>query len=886
MMTAFLRRCAHAAIRLLPGRHRARLGAELARTIEALADDARRQGQVAAERRYLLRELRDIVRQAWVLRQADRPKPGAVSQRLLDALRDDLRASLRQCRRRPVATFVVIGTLAIAVAAVTTTFGLAAAVLWRPLPFPDAGQLVFVWETASDERGPFRVTGGRYAVWEREARAFASLALFGAAGFSLDDAEGSRPIRGVRVSASYFDTLGLRPRLGRGFEPADEVPGRHRVLILSESTWRSRFGADPGILARTIRLSGEPYEVVGVMPDTMTPGWPSNPARVGIDRELRELWVPIPRTPELATNMQAHVFGVLGRLRSGVSRHHAEAELNAMRATDGPDHHTGVTSAFRDQFVGDVRAPLMVLLAASLAVLLVACANLAALQVSLFEQRRGDLGMRIALGAGRARLLGLLAIDAALPAVAGAATGWWLSSVALAWIPGQLPPSMPFVTPPRIDGVAALFVCGLALLITTALSAWPAARLWRLSPAPRGAVLPRRGRAYRAVVAAQVAVGVALAVPASLLGQSLASLRARETGFFVEGVLVTDVTIRSQEAASLARVAGFERVLRDAAATVPGARGVALAYDHPLEANWTEVVSLRGEVASDPSTQSDAQLRIVSPSYFDALGVQVVDGRPFDDREDPGAPGVVVVNEAFAAAHGGRMIGRRLRSSAASYAWGAAVPGEYEIVGVVENERVRGLDVAAAPAVYVSTRQFPQPSAVLLLRTDRGAAASADLRAAIRRAAPDATIGQTRALDAILAEQLTSRRVTAEVAGGFAVAAVGLAVLGLYGLLAVAVASRTRDVGVRLALGASPSAVARAVVVDSLQAAGAGICAGAVLALGIGRLVEHLLVDVSAYDLRTLVAVVAAVFLAAVLAAFIPALRAARTDPVVALRAE
>lgn len=886
-MTPLLRWLVRCSVRLLPTRHRARLGDELQRTVNALARDARTRGGTAGERAYLLRELMDVARQALTLRQSDRGAHGMSMGAIWDAFRDDLRSGLRQLRRRPVATAGVIGTLALAVAAVTTTSGLATAVLWRPLPFPGADRLVFVWESAADQTDPFRVTGGRFTEWRRETRSFAAMSSFGAAGFSLDGPDGSRPVRGVRVSASFFETLGLRPILGRAFEAGDEMPGRHRVVILSEGMWRRRFGGGPDIVGRTVRLSGESYVVVGVMPEAVTPGWPSNPARVAVDRELREFWVPIPRTPELESNMRAHVFGVVGRLQDGVTRAQADAELRGLQSASSADRHAGVTTSFREQFVGDVRSPLLVLLAAAIAVLLVACANLAALQVSRFEQRRGELGMRIALGAGRLRLAGLLAVDAALVASLGGAVGMWLSGVALAWIPGQLPTSVPFVTAPALDGFAVLVACGAAALVTLGLSIWPMVRLVGVSPSPRGTSLPGRPQVYRWLVAAQVAVGVALAVPAALLEQSLSSLRAHETGFVVEGVAVADVSVGAADSGRLGRVAGFERALRDSVGALPGVRGVALAYDHPLEANWTEVVTLRGALASEANAGVDAQLRIVSPSYFETLGVEVVDGRAFEEREGIEAPGVVLVNEAFAAAHGGRLRGRRLRSSAASYAWGPTVPAEYEIVGVVENERFQGLDLSPAPAVYVSTRQFPLVDATLLVRADADVRPlAADLRRAVRRAEPDATVGQVRTLDDILAEQLTPRRVTADVVGGFAVTAVALAVLGLYGLLAVAVAGRRREVGVRLALGASPAGVARAVIVESLAWAAVGVGVGVVLALAAGRVVEHLLVDVSAYDPWTLAAVALTVLAAAVAAAAVPARRAARIDPVTALRAE
>ena len=411
------------------------------------------------------------------------------------------------------------------------------------------------------------------------------------------------------------------------------------------------------------------------MPDLVTPGWPSNPARVAVEAELREFWVPIARTPEFAVGTRAHVFGVVGRLRPGATAAQADAELNALRRAGDEDCHHGVTVSFREQFVRDVRAPLLVLFAASLAVLLVAGANLAALQVSRFEQRRSELATRAAR-AGRVRLAGLLFVDAGLLSVAGGVAGVWLSSLALAWIPTRLPASVPFLTAPALDLEAAVFAFLAGLAVTVAISAWPALRLRTLSAAPRGISLPARARVYRGLVAAQVAIGVALAVPAALLGESLSALSTRDPGFTVEGVLVVDVSIGSHAAAPLGRTARFERDVTDTISAAPGVAGVALAYDHPLESNWTQVIAMQGEVPADPWFEGDAHLRIVSPGYFEALGVRVLDGRSFEEREGSDAPGVALVNEAFAAAHGGRVLGRRFRDTAAVAAWGPVVPGE------------------------------------------------------------------------------------------------------------------------------------------------------------------------------------------------------------------
>jgi len=335
-----------------------------------------------------------------------------------------------------------------------------------------------------------------------------------------------------------------------------------------------------------------------------------------------------------------------------------------------------------------------------------------------------------------------------------------------------------------------------------------------------------------------------------------------------------------------AAIALAERTIVGAVAARPRVRGVATAYDHPLEANWSENLTIVGD-ATVPDQARGVELRIVSPGYFEALDVELLDGRTFTDRDVLQAPGVAIVNEAFARAVGGRLLGRRLRSSPPRFTYGPVAASDFEIIGVVRNERFRGLERPSLPAYYLSTRQFPQAAFELLVRTTGDPLdAAADVRAAVRSASAAATFTHPTSLERILAGQLAERRVTTSVIGGFATAALALAALGMYGLLVVLVGGRTREIGVRLAIGASPASVAQQVVRESLGNAIAGIAMGSLLALAAGSLLQSLLAGVSPRDPATL-AVVAGVLLAvAAVAAIVPARRAARIDPATALRAE
>jgi putative ABC transport system permease protein len=439
---------------------------------------------------------------------------------MIATLRDDVRFVVRHARRRPLFAIAVVTTLAISIAAATTAFGVATSVLWRPLPFADESQLVFVWEASAGRDGqqrPSRVTGARYAAWRDSTRSLSSVALFGAASFTIDDPSGARSIRGVRVSASYFDTLGIRAALGRTFTAADEQPGEERVVILAHSTWRERFGARRDVIGQALRLNGQPYTVVGVMPPVVFPAWPVNPALVTLEAESRGLWVPIARTAALDQSSRAHVFGVVGRLAAGVTRAQAQDELTRSTAATAPDPHGAYLSPLREQFVRDARVSLLVLAAAALAVLLIACANLAALYVSAFESRRGEFATRAAIGAGLWRLVRQLAAEGLVLSLCGGAAGMLIARVALTLLPSRLPVSIPLLTTPALDLQVAAFAVAMAVLASIMLTAWPVTRLVLEAPAPRGIAVHARGAVYRVLVVSQVAVTVALTVCAGLL---------------------------------------------------------------------------------------------------------------------------------------------------------------------------------------------------------------------------------------------------------------------------------------------------------------------------------------------------------------------------------
>jgi predicted permease len=611
---------------------------------------------------------------------------------------------------------------------------------------------------------------------------------------------------------------------------------------------------------------------------------------VTLDPDNRRLWVPIARTPALAASARSHVFGVVARLRAGTSLEDAAGQLTRLADRSDSDSHRAIVRPFREQFVRDARAPLLALLGAALAVLLVACTNLAALQGSAIEARRSELTVRAALGAGRLRLGRQFATEATILAAAGGLLGLGIAQAAVVRIPELIPPSVPLLISPAVDATTMLLVGAVSLCAAIGLAAWPFARARSsASPAPRGNVSVARSVVFRSLVVTQVALAMALVALAALLQQSLDTVRGRDAGFVVDRVLVGNLTFAGAAYANPEQLITAERRLASNLATIPGARAVAFSYDHPLEANWIDSFTIAGSAGAADDVRGSAELRIVSPSYFDTMGVAVIDGRAFSEQDDWSAGGVVVVNEAFArTAVDGVVLNRVLRSSVARLNWNdARVPSEFRIVGIVEDERFRGLEQPSQPAVYMSTRQFPQQQLAMLIRADvEPASIATSARERVRAFDPGVPVANLSALSSILAEQLVTRRATTQVINGFAGGALALAGLGLYGLLALLVSARMRETGIRLALGSSPAVEARRVVRECVASATLGIAGGLGLALLFGRLAQSLLVGVSPRDTPTLTVVSTAMLAVAACAALLPAWRAARVDPASVLRGE
>ena len=876
-MTRWLERLA---LRLLPEPYRLRIGEDLCREWRALRRDVRSKRGRFAEWRYMLREsgaFIALVRQA----RAEAPRQHRGTGLLMD-----LRAALRRQAAHPFRAIMRTAMLSAAFAAPLVSFAVADAVLWRPLPFANAEALVSVWERTGvpESREAARVTGSRYLDWRARASAFEGLAAFGAAGFQVETGAGVVTLRGVRVSGDFFRLLGVAPLAGRLISPADQAAGSPPVVVLSHAYWVSQFGARP-VLGETLRLSGQTTTIIGVLPDIWLPAWPVNPAAIELDPSLRQIFVSMPPEATLARNRGSHLLGVIGRLRSGQTAELARQQLESLASSDQPDPHGGVVVPFRNQMVTAARGPLLILLGAALCVLLVASLNLAAIDLAAFESRATEFRVRSALGAGTRALARQLFLEVVPVVALAVAVALGAAYFALIEMESVMQSRIPFVTTPHLDVRAFGIVAGFAIASAVLMTLWPVWRVravGRLQSASAERVTTARPAIFRALIAGQLAGAVALVLVSTVLVQAFLEIGARAPGFDPRNVQMIELSLPRDRYATPDAIAAFERRLLERATSAPGVRGATLSHDHPFEANWLDVATLQGPSASgDARTQ--VQLRIVAPEYVDVMAVRVMDGRTFDPLLNAADDGQVIVNEAFVRREDAS-IGRKLSLSSPAGTWGDVVPGTFTIVGVIDDERFRGLEAATEPAVYVTTRQFPQRDLTLLARLEEGRAAAADLRAIVREIEPGASLNPPRALEAVEREQRAPRTWLTMLVATFASGSLALAAMGLAGLLMLLVSAREREIGIRLALGAARIEVIRSVVRETTVPLLVGAVGGVALAALASRILETQLAQTRVLAADTVAIALGVLLSAAILAAVIPARRAASIDPARAFR--
>ena len=800
----------------------------------------------------------------------------------------DLRHGARLLRRAPAFALLAMMTLALGVGATTAIFSVASPVLFQPLPYPSPDRLVVVGERDAD--GTMSNVGFMtFADLARESRTLERAAAVGDWQVTLDGAGGApERVSGQRVSASFFSVLGIRPALGRDFAPAEDTPGTNRVVMLSHGLWARRYGGDSSVVGKTISINGNPYTVAGVLPESYE----------SVAAPQAQIWRVLGYDASLpyACRTCRHLR-MFARLRAGVARERAAAELSDISTRlvrEYPKEYPAAGAlvvTLSDATMRGSRPVLWAVFGASVLVLLIAAANVANLQLARAMRREEEFAIRAALGAGRGRLTAQLLAEGLLLAVIGGVAGLIVAKLTLGVLIGQLPPTMPRLGAIRLDRVALLAGAGVTLLLGVAVGLVPALRENGdgVSDALRGGKRLTGGTRHLAragMVVSEVALALMLLVGAGLLARSLLRLLAVDPGFDPSHVL----TLQTQATGpkypdSLAVYANHDRV-RAAVAALPGVERVGTANQLPLGGN-VDMYGIRAQdkPLANPELAPYADRYVVSPEFMDAMGIPIRRGRGFTaaDNSDR-APFVAIVSSGLASRiwPGENPLGKRIRMGDPNGPWRT-------VVGVVANIHHRALDASDASQIYLPERQwqFADNSVALVVRTNGDPAPLARaVRAAVQQIDATQPVTALATMEQVISTSTAQRRLALLLFFAFAAVALVLAVAGIYGVLAGAVTERTREIGVRTALGATPGAILGMVLLQGARLAGAGLVLGLVGALSLGRFLQSLLYGVGAADPVTLLTVVLVLGSVALAACLLPALRAVGIDPIAALRAD
>jgi putative ABC transport system permease protein len=831
----------------------------------------------------------------------------------MQSLARDFRHAVRNLLETPAFTLFTVVTLAIAIAANTAVFSLVYEVVLRPLALDSPDRVLSLWEIGPDDAGrlrKLRATAGDFLDWREQSSVFEDLAIFGAAGFNWTSDAAPEQLLGARVSPSYFSVLGVHPTLGRAFTPEETAPGAERVIILSYGLWQRRFGAAEDVVEKSLTLDGEPYRIVGVMPRGVYPTWPQTTGRIQFLPTHQEVWAPMTLTEERRTDRRSHVYGVLGRLRDGVSIEEARAEMDTiarrLEATY-PDSNQGrrvLVQPFLEEVVGTVRPALFVLLGGVGVVLLIACANISSLELARSSARRRELAIRAAIGARRSDLTQQLLCESLALSGCGGLLGIGLAVLAIDALVLLSPERIPRLSEAGLNVPVVLFGVLTTLFAGVLFGTLPALRSSRpdlqrdlgsgtrsqsmKGPYAAGSFVRALGLdAQKLLVVAEVSMAVVLVMGAGLLVQSFLRLSRVDTGFRARDVVVAELALPPADYEDWSSISRFHDSITRRLGALHNVRVASVAYDHPLESNWID--SFRFVGSSDESESLGAALRIVGESYFETMGIDVVRGRAFTELDDPNHPGAVMVNEAFVRGYlpDVEPLGVTLLTSTPSNVWNGAMPETFEIVGVVRDVRFLGPASDTEPAFYLPARQFPLWTMLVVAGTDSDPSPLMDrLREEIWQLDPNLPVENMTTVAAHLDAALAAPRFNARLLGLFGLSALALAAMGIYGLLSFAVSQRTGEIGLRMALGARAQDVVRMIVGQGTRLTLIGVGIGVTVSLVVTRFLESLLFQVSALDVPTFGAVVVFLVSVALAAAYLPARRATRIAPVRALRYE
>jgi putative ABC transport system permease protein len=802
----------------------------------------------------------------------------------VDLMTEDIRYALRLMRHRVGYTAIVILTLALGIGANTAMFSAIHAVLLRPLPFKDPSRLVRIWENDRLNHKPrYPVAPANFDDWRTQTHAFDQVAAYLEQAGSITGPGEPFHATITVVTANFFDTLGVAPALGRPLTPADAVPPNHRVLVLSHAAWLAHFGGDPNVVERTVSLGGTPYRIVAVMP-----------AGFAFPDRTTDIWRPIALKPELLATRATHFFSVIGRFKASASFEEARSDLESVAITaqqkypQTNDQRGTTLVLLQEAVVGDVRTPMYFLGAAVGLLLLIACANVANLMLVQGSARVREMAVRTALGADRFRIARQVLVEGTLLALISGAAGVALAAMGTRALARVAVDYVPRVTEVRIDPTVLAFAIAVSLLTGVFFAFAPALRASRsnlqrdLREGSRGAIGGSRWL-RNALVVTEVAAAVVLVVGAALLLKSFWRVLHVQPGFATTEVLTVETELPQGRYEQDPAVRQFYSDLIARLSAVPGVRAAAIVNNLPLSGQgWTAWLTIehRPRPAGEPP---EVGYRVATPGYLSTMQIPLLQGRWLADSDTPDSMKVVAVNKALADRFfpSGDAVGARVRLGPNPKApWRT-------IVGVIGNVHHAGPEVEPAPEAFEPFTQDSFGDSTLVVRAegDRGAIAAA-VRTAARTVDPSVVLWRMQWMDGLLDDHLAPRRLSLLLVEGFAAVALGLALLGIYGVMSYAVSQRVPEIGVRMALGAAPAEIHRMVIGDGLRLAVPGLVAGTALALAVTRLARNMLFEVSPGDPLAFATVAIGVLGVALIACYVPARRAARVDPLSAIRAE
>ena len=807
----------------------------------------------------------------------------------MDTLSQDIRYALRRLFRSPGFAAVVILTLGLGIGANSAIFSVVNGVVFRSLPYPDPDRLVRMFQVG-DDGGLSTFTPMNYLDVKAGMQTLESSAAFTGAGFTLtSDGEPER-LDGAEASAAFFDVLGVKPLLGRGFLPDENQPGKTGVTVISHALWTRRFNSDRAILGRSILLNSEPHVVVGVMPEGF-----SYPAK-------RDVWTPLEYDTQFTQQSRgAWYLSILARLKPGATVEQAATEIAGIARrleSEYPGTNLNVkmtVQGLHTYLTGDIKPKLLVLLAAVGFVLLIACANVANLLLARAAAREGEIAVRAALGAGRGRLVRQLLTESVVLAIGGGVLGLLLAQLGTKLLLSLQPAGIPRLDVVRVDGAVIAFTAAVALLTGIIFGMIPAFQATRgdlvssLKEGGKGALASRRaGRMRQGLVVAEIALAVMLLAGAGLLMRSFARLQAVNPGFrAAESLTFRTALPGAAYREEPQRVSFYERAIERIGA-LPGVTTVGAISALPLSgSSFGFSFTIEGDPPPRPGEEPSMQTRVVTPDFFEAMGVPLLRGRGFTADDNAAAPQVVLLSEAAVKKYfpNSSPIGRRI-----TLGWGRG-PGRPrnggEVVGIVGSVKQFGLDEVEQPEIYIPHAQQPLAGMTFVVHT---AVEPTTLAAAVRREIksldPLLPVTALEPLETVVARSISQPRFYMLVLGIFAAVALVLASIGIFGVVSYAVAQRTREMGIRIALGASRERVLRMVLGSAMRVAVLGVVVGLLAAIAVSRVLASLLFDLSPTDPMTYAAVGIGLSLVALLASYLPAWRATRVDPVVALRAD